>query len=129
MKLDEVVVPGLDLGLNEVTAIACWYLWWIRQQQTHEEPVPPIYKCKMSILNTVKALSRMTPSVIARWSRPKPRQVKLNVDASFHADLYKELLEPFSATTKAISLLHLVLILQMWPLLWRKFWLCGKVSP
>jgi hypothetical protein len=37
-------------GVKEVLSVACWYLWWLRRQRTHDEPTPPVYKCKMSIL-------------------------------------------------------------------------------
>ena len=84
-------MPGLDVGLKEVTVITYWYLWWMRRQRTHNEFVPPLFKCKMSILkvgaNSAKALSRPTNSDVARSCNPEPRQVKLNVDASFHCDL------------------------------------------
>jgi hypothetical protein len=85
------VIIGLDnVGIKETIAITCWYLWWIRRRRTHGEDVPPLYKCKLSILtmvaNSVKVSKPSGQGMLERWSRPSPRQVKLNVDASFHAD-------------------------------------------
>jgi hypothetical protein len=39
-----------DIGLKETISAACWYMWWIRQHRTHDENVPPMFKCMMSIL-------------------------------------------------------------------------------
>jgi hypothetical protein len=36
--------------LKELVAVTCWYLWWIRHRRTHGDSVPPIYRCKLSIL-------------------------------------------------------------------------------
>ena len=73
-------------------AVSCWYLWWIRRRHTHDEIVPPLYKCKLSILaiaaNSAMVLNRATTGGDPHWSRPPPRQVKLNVDASFYDDLH-----------------------------------------
>jgi hypothetical protein len=47
-------LQGFDeLGLKEVISTTCWYLWWIRRRQTHNEDVPPLVQCKMSILAIV----------------------------------------------------------------------------
>jgi hypothetical protein len=80
--------PSFDsIGLKETIGIACWYLWWIRRQRTHDEPVPPLGKCKMSILSIVanaakvKANSGTRPS---KWCKPPPRYFKVNVDDSFY---------------------------------------------
>jgi hypothetical protein len=88
------IVPGFaDIGLKETTSMAWWYLWWPRRRQTHNEQVPPIYKCKFSILAiTANAARASTPLVtvkIHKWKCPKPRQVKLNVDATFFSDSRK----------------------------------------
>jgi hypothetical protein len=75
--------------LKETVAVAAWYLWWIRRRRTHNEDVPPIYKCKMSILtitaNASKSKGKGDPRS-ERWTRPEARFLKLNVDASFHVD-------------------------------------------
>jgi hypothetical protein len=48
-----------------------------------------MFKCKMSILSIVTNAAkppRTTGSNDSRWTKPGPRQVKLNVDASFFED-------------------------------------------
>lgn len=84
--------PGVEfIGSRETIAVACWYLWWIRRRRTHNETVPPMSHCRMSVLsitaNAAKAASRPTPST-KKWVRPNPRQLKVNVDGSFHADVF-----------------------------------------
>ena len=87
----KAVVQGFDsMHRKELIAISCWYLWWMRRCRTHDEPVPPMGRCKISILtmaaNFVKASKPTGPMSQNRWSKPPPRHVKLNVDASFHED-------------------------------------------
>jgi ribonuclease HI len=91
LRRQDVTLPGFEVGLKEVIAIGCWYLWWIRRQRTHNEQVPPMFKCKMSILtiasNSSKVLAR--PSTPCQeWSRPPSRIIKVNVDGSFHPDVH-----------------------------------------
>jgi ribonuclease HI len=86
----ESQMPGFqNLGLKETIAVGAWYLWWIRRQRTHDEPIPPMHHCKMSILtitaNAAKIRKNSTHTA-QRWSRPGHRQVKVNVDGSFHID-------------------------------------------
>jgi hypothetical protein len=38
------------------------------------------------VANSAKISKPSGQGMLERWSRPAPRQVKLNVDASFHAD-------------------------------------------
>jgi hypothetical protein len=78
---------GFDsVKLKETICVLAWYLWWIRRRRTHNEEVPPLFKCKMSILaitaNAMKAENK-SPVVTDKWTRPPPRTLKLNVDASF----------------------------------------------
>ena len=85
-------IEGLEgIGLKETISIACWYLWWLRRRRTNNESVPMINYCKISILtmvaNHAKASTAPTVNPETKWSRPSPRQVKLNVDASFHAEV------------------------------------------
>jgi hypothetical protein len=76
--------------LKELVAVTCWYLWWIQRRHTHGEFVPPVYKCKLSILaiaaNAAKVPKLPIGSGENRWSKPKPRVLKINVDASFHVE-------------------------------------------
>jgi hypothetical protein len=83
-------MPGFnDIGLIEVVAITCWYIWWVRRRRMHNEDVPPLFRRKMSILaiaaNSARA-SQPGPTSEVKWTRPPPRHVKLNVDASFFED-------------------------------------------
>jgi ribonuclease HI len=58
----------------------------MRRQRTNGEPVPPIFKCKISILsitaNAAKVGAKKTVRQI-KWEKPLARQVKVNVDGSF----------------------------------------------
>jgi hypothetical protein len=38
------------VGLKELISVTSWYLWWLRRRRSRGESVPPVYKCKMSIL-------------------------------------------------------------------------------
>ena len=52
--------------------------------------VPPLNKCKFSILSIAANYAggkKNGADRTVRWTRPIPRQVKLNVDASFHDDM------------------------------------------
>jgi hypothetical protein len=84
------IVPGFhSLGSKETITVGCWYLWWMRRWHTHNESVPPIYRCRMSVLsiatNAAKSMTKPSGENV-QWSRPEPRQIKVNVDGSFHAD-------------------------------------------
>ena len=89
-RLQDNTLTGFEFGKKELISMTCWYLWWMRRQRTHDEPVPPIPRCKISILgiaaNAFRSLSQKKMGDEARWHKPEPRQVKLNVDASFHSD-------------------------------------------
>jgi hypothetical protein len=58
----------------------------MRRQRTNGEPVPPFFKCKISILsitaNAAKAGAK-SPVRQIKWEKPLVRQVKINVDGSF----------------------------------------------
>jgi hypothetical protein len=52
-----------NIGLKEVISVSSWYLWWIRRCRTHNGDVPPIVRCKMSILSiTANAQKASNPS-------------------------------------------------------------------
>jgi ribonuclease HI len=91
LRQDSVNLAGFsDIGQKEVIVISCWYLWWLRRRRTNNETVPPMLKCKLSILTMVANAAKITKprpeESEIRWSRPETRQMKLNVDASFFAD-------------------------------------------
>jgi hypothetical protein len=93
LQLQDNSMVGFDgAGLKEVISITSWYLWWIRRKRTHDESVPTNYKCKMLILamaaNAARVIGRSSPNSDAKWCKPEPRQVKVNVDASFYTDLH-----------------------------------------
>jgi hypothetical protein len=75
--------------LKELVAVTCWYLWWIHHRRTHGDSVPVIYRCKLSILAisaNVSKVSKSSSVEAVQWSKPDPKWLKLNVDASFHVD-------------------------------------------
>jgi ribonuclease HI len=113
-RQDNTLAGFSEIGLKELISVSCWYLWWIRRRRTHNEVVPPIYRCKMSILSiTANALKASKPAgtTEARWSKPKPRHVKLNVDASFledrHAGAVRAVLRDFQGNFLAASCVFL----------------------
>jgi hypothetical protein len=90
LKSNSSVLPSFDLGLKEAISTVSWYLWWIWRRRSHNEDVPPMRKCKMSILaivaNAAKAATQPREVLNTKWERPQARQVKVNVDASFFAN-------------------------------------------
>jgi ribonuclease HI len=90
MREPDRLLPSFDsIGTKETIAVASWYLWWLRRRRTHNETIPPISQCKISVLsitvNGVKAASKPTGPK-PRWCRPNPRIIKVNIDGSFHPD-------------------------------------------
>jgi hypothetical protein len=52
LRGDDATMPSFnDLVLKETIGVASWYIRWIRRRRTHDETVPPIYKCKMPFLS------------------------------------------------------------------------------
>jgi ribonuclease HI len=90
LRGDDATMPSFnDLGLKETIGVACWYIRWIRHRHTHGETVPPIYKCKMSILpitlNAAKVGAKSIPNRI-KWENQVFVEVKVNTDGSFFRD-------------------------------------------
>ena len=60
-----------DLCIHDVVLTACWYIWWMRRQVTHEGAVPPVNKCALSILaitsNYSKSSAKVTSVVKEKW--------------------------------------------------------------
>jgi hypothetical protein len=81
-------LPGFqNIGITETILVASWYLWWIRRKRTHDEAVAPLHHCRMSILTITSNAAnrkRVPRRSETRWSKPESRQVKVNVDGSFH---------------------------------------------
>jgi ribonuclease HI len=85
----DLMMPGFAaLGLKEVVAVTCWYLWWIRRRRTHNESVPPLFRCKMSVLAIANAANARGKPILTEyhWETPLARQLKVNVDGSFHLE-------------------------------------------
>jgi ribonuclease HI len=91
IRRDDNTLPGFqNINLKELILTTCWYLWWTRRRLTHDESIPPLSKRKLSILamvaNSEKAYGKKKQRNDVKWTKPDPRQVKLNVDAAFHDD-------------------------------------------
>jgi ribonuclease HI len=70
--------------------VACWYLWGLRRCQTQNKSIPSPFQLKSSLLiitaNAAKLAKPQVGNEEKGWKIPEPRQLKLNVDASFHED-------------------------------------------
>jgi ribonuclease HI len=57
-------------------------------RRTQNEDVPAMYKCKLSILTITTNARKPKRQDLRdeRWTRPEPRVLKVNVDASFYVD-------------------------------------------
>jgi hypothetical protein len=79
------------IGIRDMMAVTCWYLWWIRRIRIHEEVVLTVKNCATSITsltaNFIKFCSNVVGLAEAKWCRPLSSHVKLNVDAAFHEEI------------------------------------------
>jgi ribonuclease HI len=89
LDLDEPLPLMPSMNCKEVVAAGCWYLWWLRRQHTHHDGGPPQFRWPNSILaivgNHLKSIQKREVRG-HKWTRPDPKFVKLNVDASYHSD-------------------------------------------
>lgn len=89
LESDDPLTLMPSLNCKEVIATGCWYIWWLRRQHTHHDSCPPPFRWPDSILaivgNYLKS-ARRTETSEHKWTRPEPNFIKLNVDASFHAE-------------------------------------------
>jgi ribonuclease HI len=88
LKSSQVDVSGYNgLKIQELVAVGCWYIWWLRRRQSHGDHVPPIRHCINSIRAiTANAGKAMTPVSSVKkhvWLKPCASNLKLNVDAAF----------------------------------------------
>lgn len=78
------------INCKEIIATGCWYIWWLRRQHTHHDSCPPSSRWTSSVLGLVgnhkNSVSRKTGNIAHKWTKPDPRFIKLNVDASFRAE-------------------------------------------
>jgi ribonuclease HI len=91
IRLPDNIMPGLTVvKMKETILVTAWYLWWIRRRRTHNEAVPPLYKCKLSILSITAHAGRRPTGTgqqgSSKWTKPEPRTMKLNVDAAFNVE-------------------------------------------
>jgi hypothetical protein len=89
IRREDNTMPGFqNINLKELVLTTCWYLWWTRRRLTHDESNPPLSKRKLSILamvaNSEKAYGKKNQRTNVKWTKPEPKQVKLNVNAAFH---------------------------------------------
>jgi ribonuclease HI len=91
LRKDPETMPGYSsIQRQELIAMTSWYIWWARRRKTHDENVPPIMRCAMSIralvANHLKAWG--TPPGVHRrgWTRLRTNYVKLNVDVAFNQE-------------------------------------------
>ena len=84
-------MPGMkSTGISEMIVVACWYLWWLRRQFTHEGIVHQLGRSAVSILvitaNAANHPNMQVAEADLRWRKPEIRTVKLNVDDAFDVD-------------------------------------------
>ena len=56
-----------NIGLKETLTIACWYLWWLRRRRTHDETVPPVNKCRTSILAMAANFAKLAKPAVSNF--------------------------------------------------------------
>jgi ribonuclease HI len=88
LKSPVAKLPGYDyINVQEIIAIAAWYIWWLRRRQSHGEQIPPIQNCVTSIRAMVANAARTKVPMYTQgkkvWLKPGANILKLNVDAAF----------------------------------------------
>jgi hypothetical protein len=58
LRAQAKALPGFDIGEKETIGVACWYLWWIRRQRTHDELAPPPLSAKCRSYQSLQMLRR-----------------------------------------------------------------------
>jgi hypothetical protein len=86
--------PLKGVGVAEIILTCAWYLWWERHQFTHGEQLQPMHRSAMSIgvlaTNYWRAKKKKFQSKKEVWVCPNEGSIKINVDASYDADLGTE---------------------------------------
>ena len=81
-----------EIPATELILVAMWYIWWQRRQavkgETIQTPDRTALLIKVLATNFVRANSPNQPTrkLDQIWRKPDSGIVKINVDASFHAD-------------------------------------------
>jgi hypothetical protein len=80
-------LPGYEMiTIQNMVAVAAWYIWWMRRRLTHEQ-IPPVMHCTHSIKAIAANAARANTSTSSQrrrcWTRPLANLVKVNVDAAF----------------------------------------------
>ncbi|KAK1646392.1 hypothetical protein QYE76_064197 [Lolium multiflorum] len=80
------------IGLRELVAMACWYMWWERRKIVHEEHVQRPARSAQAIqsltLNYDRALKKNAIVRKEGWEKPRDGYTKLNVDAAFSVETF-----------------------------------------
>ncbi|XP_073360719.1 uncharacterized protein [Aegilops tauschii subsp. strangulata] len=80
-------LPGV--GLKEMIATACWYMWWERRKIAREEAVQTPARSAQAIAAIVTNYVRSVKNPKIRrhgWEKPREGFVKLNIDAAFNLE-------------------------------------------
>jgi hypothetical protein len=88
LKSPVAKLPGYDsINVQEIIAIASWYIWWLRRRQSHGEQIPPTQNCVTSIRAMAANAAKMNVPMYTQgkkmWLKPGANTLKLNVDATF----------------------------------------------
>jgi hypothetical protein len=63
LKSSQVDVSGYNgLKIQELVAVGCWYIWWLRRRQSHGDHVPPIRHC----INSIRAITANAGKAMTR---------------------------------------------------------------
>jgi endonuclease III len=93
-RSNETLVNLNGIGLKELVAMACWYMWWDRRKIAHDEHVQRPAKSSQAIqsltLNYDKALTKNARVRKEGWEEPRDGYVKLNLMLPFRWSLSQE---------------------------------------
>jgi hypothetical protein len=104
----------------------------MRRRRTHDGTVPLFSNARCFVIgittNSLKASPRQSIPISAKWCRPYPRHVKLNVDASFHVEISAgsvgAVIQDHQGNflgAKCVYLSHVTLVVMA-----KACWRCGK---
>ena len=74
MRQKEKTAPDFEMGLKELIATTCWYIWWERRQVTHDENITKPARSAQSIaavtLNYYKSAKAQVGVRRHGWEKP-----------------------------------------------------------